>query len=426
MESTLTKVNKNQYELSVELSKEDLAEYIKRAEKEIAANVQIDGFRKGKAPNDVIKKHVGPEAILQEALDLAVQGSLSKAITEKDLEVLQVSNLEVKENSAEKLLYKVMVTLFPEVKFGDLKGIKVEQKTFDVTEEEVQNALVSIQDSRAKFEEKEGALEVGDRAEVDFEVTKEGLPIEGGVSKSHPVVIGSKNFIPGFEDNLVGMVKGDEKKFSLTAPADYFAKELAGQKLDFTVKVVAVQKIAKPELTDEFAKTLGKFEGLDALKTNLKEGISEEKKDKERQRVRLAILSEIAEKSTIEVPDEMVEQKLEDMIHTFSHDLQSKGMDLALYLAHIGKTQDDLKKDWQKDAERQVKYYLIIQRTAKDQEISSTSEEVDALANQRLQMLALYGQKPEDINIERVKEAIANELITEKTFQYLEKTYATA
>lgn len=421
MESTLVKIDKNVSELTVELGKDELKKYVDLAEKDLTSHAKIDGFRKGKAPKDLVKKQVGEKEVLETALDLALRSSLSRVIDEKELEVLRAEKLEIQENTPEKLIYKVKLVLFPLIKLGDLDKIKVQKKEVEVSEEEVTETLKTIQNSRSKFEDIETELKDGDRAEVDFEVKKEGVIIEGGSSKNHPVIIGSKNFIPGFEETLIGMKKGEEKTFSLDAPKDYFAKNLAGHKLDFYVKIINTQKIVRPELNDEFAKSLGNFTVLEDLKKNLKEGIAEEKKVKEQQRARIEVLNKIIESSEIEVPDDFVASKLDEMIMSFDNDLHQKGMELAFYLAHVGKTQEDLKKDWRKDAEKQVKYNLIIQKIAKEKDIQAKQEEIDAIMAQRVQMLSLYGKKIEDFDANALKENVSSEITTEKSLEYLDR-----
>jgi len=425
--SSLKKIEQNKHELTVELNREELSSYVKKAEDRIAGEVQLDGFRRGKAPKDLIKKQVGEQYILEQALDLALHESLAKTLDEQRLEVMNVSGLNIKENSATKLIYTVLLTVFPSIKIPEISDIKVKKKEITIDRKELDNALDFLRTSRAKFIAKDGPIEKGNRIEVDFEVTSEGLPVEDGVSKNHPLIIGDNKFIPGFEDQLVGMKSGQEKKFSLNAPTDYFHKSIAGKKLDFSVKVVVVQNVEKPVLNNEFAQQLGKFQNVAELEDNIKEGILEEKKIKEKQRLRIELLAKILEKSKAELPNDMVEEKLNGMVAGFDNELHVKGMELSFYLAHLNKTEDDLRKDWRTEAERQVAYALILRKIAKDKNLYPSNEEVEAGVTQLAQSLVLREQvNPESIDTEKLKDAVTGDLVNEKVFGFLEKNCTTS
>ena len=424
MNSTLKKLQQNNYELTVELGREELDKYVHSAEDKIVREVQIDGFRKGKAPRDVVRKKVGSQHILENALDIAVHDSLERAIEKDRLEVLKMSQFEVKENSPTKLLYRVVLTTFPKITLADLSEIKVQRKDIKVEQYEISEAMDFIRNSRANFLSKEGPAEKGDRVEVDFEVTSEGLPVEGGISKNHPLVIGDNKFIPGFEEQIIGMESGTEKNFSLTAPKDYFHKAIAGRNIDFKVKVIAVQKIEKPTLDDDFARSLGRFADLVDFQENVKKGILEEKQVKEKDKLRLEVLSRIADKSSIELPQDMVEEQLNTMIAGFDSELHQKGMELSIYLAHLNKTQEDLKKDWRGEAEKQVKFHIILSKIAKDNQLQPSPEEIEQEAGKLIQIMASQGQLDEsNINIEDIRNSVSRELTKEKTMAFLEDKY---
>lgn len=425
MTSSLKKLEQNNYELTVEVSREELSDYIKKIESRISQDVKLDGFRKGKAPKDMIRKEVGEKYILEEALDLALRDSLAKTIEKDNIEALKVYDLQIKENSASKLLYTTKIQIFPQIDIGNLNSLKIKRKQVDVDRKDIEEALDFLASSRSKFNAKNKMAEKGDRLEIDFEVTSDGLPIEGGISKNHPVILGDNKFMPGFEDQLMGLKQGDEKKFSLTAPKDYFNKTIAGKKLDFSVKVITVQEVTKPPINDEFARSLGQFKDLRGLEHNISEGIMEEKRVKERQRLRLEILAGILEKTKIELPKDMIEEKLNEMISGFDNELHSKGMELSLHLAHLNKTQEDLKKDWREEASRQISFALILKKIAKDKGIKPSDEEIQKNTEKMIQTMALRGEiDKENINLEAIREAVSNDLINEKVFKFLEDNYS--
>ena len=220
---------------------------------------------------------------------------------------------------------------------------------------------------------------------------------------------------------MTGMKKGEEKSFSLTAPADYFYKEVAGKELTFKVKMNDIKEVVRPEANDDFARSLGRFASLRELKESVKEGLTQEKKTKDNQKLRLEILDNIISHSTIEVPDNLLNKQLGIMISDFDHTLHEKGLELGLYLAKIGKTQEELKEGWTKDAEKQVKTSLILRKLAKDLDIKATREEIEETAGQVIQSAIAKGEiNQADIAPEKIKETIASRIVNEKALEYLE------
>ncbi|HEY4474736.1 MAG TPA: trigger factor [Candidatus Paceibacterota bacterium] len=423
MNHTLKKIDQNQTELVIELDRNDLKKYIEQVESEFGKSLQLDGFRKGKVPKDLIKKNLDAKQVLESALDLAMRDSLAKTTEKEKLDVLNASNLEIKENTPEKLIYKVMLTLFPEIKIQDFSKLKVAKQEIQVEQKDVDGTLETIKASRSILHDKEGTVENGDRVEVDFEVRHNGQILEGGISKNHPLTIGGKNFIPGFEDNLVGMKKDEERSFSLISPKDYYVKKIAGQKLDFTVRVINIKSVELPKVDDEFAKGLGKFQNLNQLMDSIKEGIIEEKKLKEKQRVRLEIINHIIKNSDILIPEILVNQQLDSMINNLDKDLHANGMELSLYLVQMGKTQDDLKKQWRDEAEKQVKIVMILHKIAKDNKISASQEEVEETLATTVQSMVTKGEVDKmSLDLEGLRNNISSRIINDRVFDFLEKT----
>ena len=423
MNHTLKKIDQNQTELVIELDRNDLKSYIDKVESEMGKGLQLDGFRKGKVPKDLLKKNLDAKQVLESALDLAMRDSLAKTTDKEKLDVLNASSLEIKENTPEKLIYKVMLTLFPEIKIQDFSKLKVAKREIQVEQKDVDGTLETIKASRSILHDKEGTVENGDRVEVDFEVRHNGQMLEGGISKNHPLTIGGKNFIPGFEDNLVGMKKDEERSFSLVSPKDYYVKKIAGQKLDFTVKVVSVKSVELPKVDDEFAKSLGNFRNLNQLMDSIKEGIVEEKKLKEKQRVRLEIINHIIKNSSILIPEILVNQQLDSMINNLDKDLHANGMELSLYLVQMGKTQDDLRKQWRDEAEKQVKIVMILHKIAKDNKISASQEEVEETLATTVQSMVTKGEVDKmSLDLEGLRNNISSRIINDRVFDFLEKT----
>jgi len=425
MNHNLKKIDQNQTELVVELARDDLKAYIDKIESEFGRDLQLDGFRKGKVPKDLLKKNLDAKQVLESALDLAMKDSLAKTIEKEKLDVLNVSKLEVKENTSEKLVYKVILTLFPEIKIKDFSKLKVDRRDIQVEQKDVDDTLETIKASRSILHDKDGVIQNGDKVEVDFEVRNNGQVLEGGISKNHPLIIGGRNFIPGFEDNLLGMKKGEDKTFSLIAPKDYYVKKIAGQKLDFTVKINSIKLVELPKIDDEFVKSLGDFQNISQLTNSIKEGIKEEKKLKEKQRVRLEIINNIVKSSSIEIPEILVNQQLDSMISNLDRDLHANEMELSLYLVQMGKTQDDLRKEWHDEAEKQVKIVMILHKIAKDNKILASREEVDETLSTTVQSMVMKGEVDKtDLDMESLRDNISGRIINEKVFDFLERACA--
>jgi len=246
------------------------------------------------------------------------------------------------------------------VQLADYKGIKVKKNELKVEKAEIDNSLEYLRKSRAKIITVNKSAEKGNRVEIDFEVRHGGVKIENGTSKNHPLILGEGKFLPGFEKELEGMLTGEEKNFSLKAPKDWLDKRVAEKNLDFKVKMNLVQERQVPELNDEFAKSLGSFESLGALKENVFGGLLEEKKIKEKQRIKIELIEKVAENSKIEIPKNLTMEELDKMINEFKFSITGFGLDFDKYLREIKKTIPDLKKEWKNQAEKRVRIALCL------------------------------------------------------------------
>ena len=422
MNSSSKKINESELELTIELGKEDLDGYVMMTEENLSREIEIKGFRKGKVPKDAIRKEIGAARILEEALDLAMRDSLAKVVMAERLDVVDTTDLKIIENTPTKLLFSVKATVFPVIKIGSLDSLKIKRKEVSIEDSEIEDAINSLRNSRASFSDSDDPIKKNDRVEVDYEVSCEGKTLEGGVSKNHPLVVGNNSFIPGFEDQLLGLKKDEEKRFSIEAPADYYKKEIAGKRLDFVVKITKIQNVILLELNDEFASSLGKFKDLTELRENVKAGLLAEKKDKEKQRARLEVLKTISEKFNIPAPEFMVKQQLEAMIKNFDGELHKSGLELGLYLAHINKTQDDLKNDWKSEAEKQVRILLALHGVSKENNIFADDKEVEeATAEVAKSYIADQRVDAKDINLDAVRDNIRMRIQNDKTLDWIEK-----
>lgn len=421
MITKLKPVANSQTELEVELNKEELREYLEKASETLSQAISVAGFRPGKVPFEVLRKEVGDKKILEEALEMAVVGSLAKAAEKEDLQVMASSELKITENTADLLRYSVKLMLYPEVKLGEYKNLKLPRKKVKVEDKEIEEAVKYILKSRATYRDFDGTVENGQHLEIDFEVSAGGQAVEGGKSENHPFILGKGNFIPGFEEQLIGLKKGESKEFTLEAPADYFQKNLAGRKLDFKVTVKSVKTVLTPELNEDFIKSLGHFSSEEELKKNIAEGIKAEKEQKESERLRGEILEKIDSGCQIEVPEKMVENQLDALIANFDQNLHAQGMELSLYLAHLKKSQEDLRKEWRGQAEKQIRQSLVLRAVGRQENIKVSEGEIEEAAAGLLMRYVGQGQDQSKINAEDLKQRAGEAIFREKIFQYLEE-----
>lgn len=431
MLTKVTKLENSEAELFVELGKEELQSYLKKTGEQLSGMVKIDGFRAGKAPLNALRNKIGDQKILKEALELAVTGSLAKALEKEKLEIINSSELKISENTPDSLKYSIKLQLFPEVRLGNYKNLNVAKKEIEVEEKEIENAITLLLKSRTSFEDTDGPALKEHHLEIDFEVTENGRLVEGGKSENHPLILGKGNFIPGFEEQLEGLNKGGTKKFSLQVPEDYYQKGIAGKKLDFKVAVKSIKAGRIPELTADFVKRLGNFGSVEDLKKNITESLRAEKERKEKERFRLEILEKINKNSEIAMPVKLVEEQLDSMIANFDQSLHERGMELGLYLAHLKKTQDDLRKEWYKQAEDQIRRGLIMREIGKKEKISIDAREVQEAANSLMTQYMLNrggdnfsleaGTGGQQIDPERIKQKTEEMLLNEKIWDFLEK-----
>ena len=324
------------------------------------------------------------------------------------------------------LVYKAKVSVLPEVALPDYKTIAgetlvKEKKVLSVEDKEVNDALAWLQKSRAKYIAVNRPAQKGDFVEIDFETRLAGVKIENGESKNHGLIIGEGGFMPGFEDNLIGMEVGREKEFSLKAPDDYFAKNLAGKSLDFKARLNVLQQRELPALDDDFAKGLGNFDGLEALKKNVKDGIMAEKEQKEKERARIKTIEAIAEQTNFETPQILIDYELEKMMSELNQSVGRLGLSFDQYLSQIKKTAEELKKEMAPSAEKRVRIALVLKAIAKKEDVNVSENEIEERMNETLKHYPADGGAKKDIDPEQLKDYTKGVIRNEKVFQLLEK-----
>jgi len=443
MKTEIKKLPKSELEIEFELTEEEFKKHIDGALLHLKDHMKMDGFRQGQVPLEVVEKKVGQENLLMEAGELAVKKSYSKFVIENNLEPIGQPEVQIKKIAkGSPFLFTVKISVLPEVELPNYKEVasKVKMGDISISEKEIEDALAYIQKSRAKFTDKDAGAEKKDYLKIEYQ--------NDNVNSGKPVrdmfILGESGFLPDFENNLIGMKKGDEKEFSAKFPSpptnsggemhDDSSREkndpelvggknapnnLAGKEGKFHVTILAVQTMELPEINDDFAKSLGMFDTLVALKSNIKEGIGMEKQEAEKQKRRGEVLSKIAEKIKFELPEKMVELEKERLLHDLKHQTtQQFKISFEDYLKATKKTEEELKNNFRLDAEKRIKNYLVLRQIGKIEHVEVLTEEIKEEMNK---FIKSYSKEEVDkIDINQLKEYTKDALISEKIFQLLE------
>lgn len=426
VKTEIKKLKQANIEIDCQMEWQEFFPYYEKTLSEVANKAEIKGFRAGKAPKDLVEKEIGKHKILQEAVEDAIKETYFEAIRKNKLEPIgppQVEILKLAEGNP--LEFRIKAQVLPEVNLPDYQKIvsKVAKKKSQVEDEEVEETIKWIQKSRANMEETEGPAKKGNWVEIEYQTPLEVRPltgqspaiIENGKWFQDAFILGEAKLLPGFEAELEGMKKGEEKEFSAEFPKDYFNKDLADKKADFKVKMKAVKIIDIPELTDDFAKAVGKFENIIALKQNVKEGLAQEKEIQAKENWKDEVLKAISEKIEFEMPDVLVLSEKERIMEGLRHEAEHLKIGLEDYLKRIQRTLEDLEKEAEERARQRVKNYLILKEVGKKEGIEILEEEIEKEINR---ILASYPQtNPQEID----KEAIKGVLYNNRVFEALEK-----
>lgn len=412
-------------EVEVELTPDEIRPYLARAAEDITKERPIEGFRPGKAPMDVVKERYGEALLYEYAVKFAVNGSIPQIIAEEKIKMVGTPEVAIKKLApGNPLIFSVKSAVMPEFSLPDVeaiaKKISKSKKKEPASEKEIDEAVNWLREERAKTEKVVRPAKEGDAVEIDFNATVDGTPVGTGESKSHPLVIGKGAMVPGFEEKLIGMTEGEKKTFTLEIPKTHPEPTIAGKTMEVSVTMALIQERILPEPDDLFAKSVGAFETLADLRKNIREGLDEEKAIKENNRIRLAIVDEIAKETEIELPHILIENELEKMMLELRNNIESMGMDYANYLAHLKKTEGELKSEWRSDAVRRVKIALILRKIGETNAINPTTEEV---ADEAKRVLSRF-KSPQDAEKEIDADALQNYARgvarNEKVFQWLE------
>ncbi|WP_309089619.1 trigger factor [Domibacillus sp.] len=387
----------NEGVLTVEVDAETVDKGLNTAFQKVVKTINVPGFRKGKMPRPLFEQRFGVEALYQDAIDAILPEAYGKAIDETGIEPVDRPEIDVEQfEKGKPFIFTAKVTVKPEVTLGDYKGLEVEKENTEVTEEDVQNELKDLQKRHAELVVKEdGTVENEDTVVIDFEGFVNGEAFEGGQADNYSIVIGSGTFIPGFEDQLIGMKTGEEKDVEVTFPEEYHAEELAGKPATFKVKLHEIKAQELPELNDEFAKeTDEEVETLEALKTKIQERLAEQKKNAAEQKLRDDLVEKAVANAQTDVPEAMINTEIDRMLQEFTQNLSMQGMNLDLYYQFSGQTEEDLRSQMKENAETRVRTSLTLEAIAEAENLEPTDEDVDAEVTK---MSEQFGLSKEDV-----------------------------
>lgn len=392
MKATWEKIEKNLGVLEVEVEAEQVAVALDKAFKKVVQKVNVPGFRKGKVPRAIFESRFGAESLYQDAIDILLPEVYSAAIEETGITPVDRPDVEVEQfGKGQPFTFKAKVTVKPEVQLGEYKGIELPAADTAVSEEEINAELERLQQRHAELVViDDGTAEQGDTTIIDFDGYVDGEAFEGGKAERYSLELGSNSFIPGFEDQLIGLGTGDYKDVEVTFPENYHAENLAGKPAVFKVKLHEIKRKSLPALDDEFAKDVSEFDTLEEYKQDLSGKLSERKqKDAEQSREQAAV-NLAAENADVEIPDVMIESEIDFMKRDFENRLRAQGMTLDLYYQFSGQDEAALREQMRSDAGKRVRNNLVLEAIAKEEGIEVSEADVDA----ELEVLATAYNRP--------------------------------
>ncbi|TYV71316.1 trigger factor [Listeria monocytogenes] len=366
--------------LTFEIEQEKVKEGLDRAFVKVRKTLNVPGFRKGKVPRQIFNQRFGEEALFQDALDILLPEVYSAAIDEAGIDPVDTPQVNIESmEKGETWVLTAEVTVKPEVKLGDYKGLEVEKRETELTTEELEAELKQLQERQAELVVKEDApAENGDTVILDFEGFKDGIAFEGGQAENHSLELGSGQFIPGFEEKLVGLKAGDEADIELTFPEEYHAEDLAGQPVVFKVKLHEIKTKEVPALDDELAKDIDEeVETLDELKEKISKRLQEAKEESVAQAKQEEVIAKAVENAEVDIPHAMVHHEADHLMNHFAQDLQAQGLTPELYYQFTGQTEEAMHAQMEKDAEKRVKMNLVLEAIAEAENIEPTEEAID-------------------------------------------------
>ena len=407
--------NNNELKLEFTIEAKKFDEGMKKVYAKSAKYFNIPGFRKGKAPMAMVEKQYGSEIFYEDTFNEIVPEEYERELKENNIEAVSKPDIEVKQiGKGQDLIFTAIVQTKPEVKLGKYKGIELKKIEYNVTDADIEHELGHMADRNSRLVTVEDRpVENGDITVIDFEGFVDGKAFEGGKAENHELTIGSNTFIPGFEDQIVGMKTGEEKDINVTFPEEYFSEELKGKDAVFKIKLHEIKKKELPKLDDDFAKDTSEFDTLKELKDSIKEKLEHENKHRAEHETEDAAIKAVVDTAEVDIPSGMIETELDNMIRDMEQRMAYQGMKFEQYLQMIGKSMEDFRKENEEMAKNSVKTRLILEAIVNAEKVEPKQEDVDSRLKE---MAEMYGQKEEDLKkneqfVNYVKDSLKNEAV---------------
>ena len=411
------KANEVKLEITIEAEKFDNA--MKKVYFQNAKYFNIPGFRKGKAPMNIVEKYYGAQIFYEDAFNEVATEAYDEALEANKIDAVSRPVVDIKQMEKGKdVIFTAVVQTKPEVELGKYKGIEIPKVEYKVEEKDIEHELGHMQEHNSRLiTVDDRALENGDIATIDFEGFVDGVAFDGGKAEGHELEIGSGSFIPGFEDQLVGMKIDEEREIKVTFPKEYFSKDLAGKEAMFKVKLHEIKRKELPELDDEFAKDVSEFDTLAELKASIKEKIQKNNEQRQKYETEDLAIKAVCEDVKVDIPSGMVEFEVENMMKDFEQRLSYQGLNLDQYLKMIGKTEEEMKKEYEPQAIEAIKSRLVLEAIIKAEKIEASEDEIKAKMEE---MAKNYGKKVEEISEnENLKRYLKEGIESEKALEFI-------
>ena len=411
--------NANEVKLEITIEAEKFDNAIKKVYFQNAKYFNIPGFRKGKAPQNIVEKYYGKEIFYEDAFNEVVPAEYEKALEDNKIDAVSKPEIDVVTmEKGQDLVFTAIVQTKPEAKLKKYKGIEIEKIEYNVKDSDVEKELKDMQDKNSRLVTVDDRpAQNDDTAVIDFEGFVDGVPFDGGKAENHNLVLGSHSFIDGFEDQVVGMKVGEEKEINVTFPKDYFSKNLADKPATFKVKLNELKKKELPELDDEFAKDVSEFDTLKELKQSIKEKLEKQFKDREKYEKEDAVVRELVKELEVDIPSGMIEMEVDNMMKDMEQRMSYQGLKMDQYLKMMNKTEEQFKKEYEPQALEAIKSRLAIEVVVKSEKIEATDEEINAKIEE---MASRYGKEPKELQEnENIRNYIKNGIENEKAMEFL-------
>ena len=419
MKSKITNTEKNTVTLEITIEKAKFDEAMEKAYKKNVKHIQIPGFRKGKAPRKFIEKMYGEGVFYEDAINFVCPDAYEAAVEENKLSPVDRPEIDIVSVGEGDLVLSAKVTVKPEFELPEYKGVKLDKIEYKVLEKDVDAEIKRMLEQNARLVPVENrAVKKGDITVIDFEGFVDGVAFDGGKGENHTLEIGSGQFIPGFEDQLIGKKIDEDVEVNVTFPEEYHAEELKGKDAMFKVKIHSIKKKELPAKDDEFAKDVSEFDTFEELRADVKSKLQEDAKIRTQREKEDKIMEIIAEKTEIDIPECMIEQQTEKMIQEFGYKIAGQGLNIEQYMQFTGLTMDNMKEQFKDNAEKAVKGNLILEKIAKTENIEATAEDVEEQYKKMAEMYGMEVDKIKDI-MKNSEDSIKEEIVINKTLELL-------